>query len=644
MVLLFLLGGSVSPSFASDLGLSEADCRCCHGTTLANRHHLLVNSSGRECLSCHPLAYNPDTLSYDLTVTRNCIQCHTGSLADRHHLLVDQVNYDCFTCHAVVWDPLALEYEIDFNKICQQSSLPTLTGTITGIVTAQGGAALGWVRIATSEGSTSTLATASGNYELNDITPGSYMLVASLEGYVGTSQPVTVVEGQTLTVNFTLSPLPLPATVAGVVRNESQAPVPGANIISADGVHSTVSHADGSYFIGNIAEGSLELIVNKLGYTSATQTLSVIAGQTLTQDFILPASVEICTDGVDNDNNGLSDCEDPGCVENASCQTGVIEICGDNIDNDGNSLSDCDDPVCIAAGGCESPIPEICNDGIDNNGDNLLDCRDPLCSTAIYCLTENCVDGIDNNADGFVDCSDTDCIETSKCLQPPVEVCGDGLDNDNNGLLDCDDSKCANLDTCVPPVAAELCRNGIDDNGDGLIDCADAQCRTRALCLDEVCDNRLDDDADGRIDCEDLECRSTAACSTYTGGQSLDFTVTAKRERRRFMASYIGDKDLNTRWWVKNNRRKWLKLDLGGTFPIDRVDIHWHSNYAKKYRIRVSKNGTYWRTVKVVNNSDGGLDSNTFESIDARYVLIKLIIPAVSGYSIYEAEVFRKAE
>lgn len=639
LVFLLLSGGQIASTFASDLGLSEADCRCCHGVTLADRHHLLVNTSGRECLSCHPLTFNSATQSYDLTVTRNCPQCHTGSLADRHHLLVDQVTYDCFSCHALVWDSVTLQYTTDFNKVCQSSTPPSQAGAVAGSVTNQGGAALAWVRISTTDGTYSTLATAAGSYEIPGISPGSYTLVASLDGYVDTSQNVTIADGQTLSLDFVLSPLPLPAKVSGVVRDVNQMPVEGATIVSADNIHTTLSLGDGSYTLGNIGEGSLELIAFKLGYGEESKTVSVTAGQNLTQDFILPASLEICDDSIDNDGNSLRDCDDPACIGNANCQ--ATEICGDGLDNDNNSLIDCDDPVCIGTGSCESPVAEICNDSFDNNGDGLLDCRDPLCSRSIYCLTEQCDDSIDNNGDGLIDCDDEECSETSLCQPPPVEICGDGLDNDGNGLLDCDDDKCANLETCVPPVAGELCNNNIDDNGDGFIDCADELCRFRAVCLDEICDNGLDDDADSRIDCEDMECSQSQACDNNTGGMSLDFTATAKRQRSNYKASYVADKDMSTRWWVRKRRRQWLKLDLGGNYPINKVDIHWHSQYAKKYKIRVSKNGLYWKTVKVVRNSDGGLDSNTFETSDVRYILIKFRRPAISGYSIYEVEVFR---
>lgn len=60
------------------------------------------------------------------------------------------------------------------------------------------------------------------------------------------------------------------------------------------------------------------------------------------RDIIIGADVEPeldnCTDGIDNDRDGWTDCDDPGCRE-----TDVYgdEICDDEFDNDGDV--DCDD-------------------------------------------------------------------------------------------------------------------------------------------------------------------------------------------------------------------------------------------------------------------------------------------------------------
>lgn len=55
-----------------------------------------------------------------------------------------------------------------------------------------------------------------------------------------------------------------------------------------------------------------------------------------------------CTDSVDNDNDGLIDCEDSDCSNDASCQ----EQCTNLIDDNNNGLIDCEDPACANDPNC----------------------------------------------------------------------------------------------------------------------------------------------------------------------------------------------------------------------------------------------------------------------------------------------------
>lgn len=83
---------------------------------------------------------------------------------------------------------------------------------------------------------------------------------------------------------------------------------------------------------------------------------------------IHPNGTEFCFDGLDNDCDGFTDCEDYDC-------TGHDEICGDGYDNDCDGYTDCEDYDCIS--------PEVCTDGIDNDCDGYIDCEDYDCT----CLT-----------------------------------------------------------------------------------------------------------------------------------------------------------------------------------------------------------------------------------------------------------------
>ncbi|PHN08383.1 M43 family zinc metalloprotease [Flavilitoribacter nigricans] len=73
-------------------------------------------------------------------------------------------------------------------------------------------------------------------------------------------------------------------------------------------------------------------------------------------------------------------------LSSSGCGNGdPVELCNDGLDNDGDGLVDCDDPDCDTDPFCQPVEPEICDDGIDNDGDGLIDCDDPDCGSAPNC-------------------------------------------------------------------------------------------------------------------------------------------------------------------------------------------------------------------------------------------------------------------
>ena len=53
---------------------------------------------------------------------------------------------------------------------------------------------------------------------------------------------------------------------------------------------------------------------------------------------------------MDNNYDGLVDCDDWSCKGRSPCPAG--EICGDALDNDADELADCEDPDCAGAPSC----------------------------------------------------------------------------------------------------------------------------------------------------------------------------------------------------------------------------------------------------------------------------------------------------
>ena len=123
-------------------------------------------------------------------------------------------------------------------------------------------------------------------------------------------------------------------------------------------------------------------------------------------------------------------------------------VCDDGIDNDGNGYTDCDDwdceddPACGGSGG-SADGETVCDDGIDNDGNGYTDCADHDCAEDPAC-PEDCSDGIDNDEDGKTDCNDLGCAHDEAC----AEDCSDGIDNDEDGHTDCDDYYCDDDPAC----------------------------------------------------------------------------------------------------------------------------------------------------------------------------------------------------
>lgn len=108
----------------------------------------------------------------------------------------------------------------------------------------------------------------------------------------------------------------------------------------------------------------------------ATLATGCIEFPIATPDYGVPFEDEYdCTDGEDDDWDGLTDCDDP------DCRIEVCLSCFDGVDNDGDGDADCHDADCAAGEGCQ----RLCDDGLDNDGDGRADCDDSDCAGSTAC-------------------------------------------------------------------------------------------------------------------------------------------------------------------------------------------------------------------------------------------------------------------
>lgn len=183
-----------------------------------------------------------------------------------------------------------------------------------------------------------------------------------------------------------------------------------------------------------------------------------------------PAPVELCTNGVDDDGDGLVDCEDPDCANDVACTSTVVVPPVDS----GSPPEDSGTPP------TDSGTPEQCTNGVDDDDDGLVDCADPDCAQHEACQSppdsgpppaEQCTNGLDDDGDGLVDCADPDCSQLEVCQPPPPPPADGGDVCSSEQERTCEEELHCCMNTCKPLVH-DSCKRDRDEHVSCVQNCA----------------------------------------------------------------------------------------------------------------------------------------------------------------------------
>ncbi len=151
-----------------------------------------------------------------------------------------------------------------------------------------------------------------------------------------------------------------------------------------------------------------------------------------------PTTESDCSDGVDEDQDGLTDCDDLDCLSDPACQS------SGGSGGSGGSTGGCSSTEVEDCNGNCAPAYWVgdgsCDDGAYNYSGNQidLDCAlhnydDGDCAGSTGGTETDCSDGQDDDQDGFIDCNDSDCSTDPAC-QNSSSNCGANEIEDCNGI------------------------------------------------------------------------------------------------------------------------------------------------------------------------------------------------------------------
>ena len=130
----------------------------------------------------------------------------------------------------------------------------------------------------------------------------------------------------------------------------------------------------------------------------------------------------------------------------------------------------------------------------------------------------------------------------------------------------------------------------------------------------------------------DLACGKPATASSTAAGANPASDTTACGSTASWISGSAGGAE------------QWLQVDLGASTTVDHITVVWGTDYARRFKVRTSDDGSSWHSVEEVTDGAGGSETLALPSgTDTRWVQLYLEKPAKNAatvYSVVQFEVF----
>ena len=134
----------------------------------------------------------------------------------------------------------------------------------------------------------STQTDTNGQYKVRHLTPGQYIIHAGATPYQTAAVSGQITANASTTVNLQLHPAP--GTLQGIVTDSLSNPISGANLTIRQNdivVALATTSTNGQYYVSGFSPGTYVTTASAAGYRSKTLGFTAVAGQSVTEDFIM---------------------------------------------------------------------------------------------------------------------------------------------------------------------------------------------------------------------------------------------------------------------------------------------------------------------------------------------------------------------